>query len=137
METDGDVFTHDHLSALRRVRDRVSRLPGVRGVQNLVSANAFRWDAADEWIEVKPFIEEIPSDRPRSPPCARALAYPCTCAPWCHPTAAPPRSGVSFREMSDGDFIAADLDGRIREDPARRDAPGPRLPRVGAPASRP
>jgi predicted RND superfamily exporter protein len=115
METDGDVFTHAHLSALRRVRDRVSRLEGVRSVQSLVSANTFRWDAAGDWIEIEPFIDEIPSD-----PAAlaalreRALAYPLYVRTLVSPDGRAAALNVSFREMSDGQFIAADLDGRIR-----------------------
>jgi uncharacterized protein len=62
METQQGVFSQEQLSALRRVRDRVSRLPGVRSAQSLVGATSFGYSADEDWIEVKPFVEEIPSD---------------------------------------------------------------------------
>src|SRR5262245_66009508 len=116
METQDGVFTHDHLSALRRVREQVSRLPGVRSVQSVVSANEFRWSAQDDWIEVKPFVDEIPED-----PAAlealreRALANPLFRRTLVSPDGRAAALNVSFREMSDGEFIAADLDGKIRQ----------------------
>ena len=42
-----DVFTHENLGALRRVTDRIRRLPRVRGAESLVEVPAFRY-LADE-----------------------------------------------------------------------------------------
>ncbi|HEX5067665.1 MAG TPA: MMPL family transporter [Myxococcota bacterium] len=114
METRDGVFTQEHLASLRRVRDRVSRLPGVRGAQSLVGATSFRYSADEDWIEVKPFIEEIPSD-----PVAlaalreRALHDPVYLRTLISADGRTAALNVTFREMSDGEFIAADLDGQI------------------------
>ena len=116
METQDGVFTEEHLSALRRIRDRVSRLPGVRSAQSLVGATSFRYSQADDWIEVKPFIEEIPSD-----PAAlaalreRALHDPVYLRTLVSSDGRTAALNVTFREMSDGEFIASNLDGQIRE----------------------
>ncbi|HVN40782.1 MAG TPA: MMPL family transporter [Myxococcota bacterium] len=116
METQQGVFSQEHLSALRRVRDRVSRLPGVRAAQSLVGATTFGYSAPDDWIEVKPFLEEIPSD-----PAAldalreRALHDPLYLRTLVSADGRAAALNVTFREMTDGEFIASDLDGRIAE----------------------
>ena len=61
MET-ADVFTAENLAALRQVSDRIAKLPEVREVKSLVRVTSFRWVPADDWIEIRPLIEEIPSD---------------------------------------------------------------------------
>jgi len=114
METQQGVFTQDHLAALRRVRDRVSRLPGVRAAQSLVGATSFGYSAQDDWIEVKPFVEEVPTD-----PAAldalrdRALRDPLYLRTLVSADGRAAALNVTFREMTDGEFIASDLDGQI------------------------
>ncbi len=110
-----EVFTADNLAALRRASDRISRLPGVEGVKSLVKVTSFRWVESESWIEVRPFIEEIPTDpaelaelRRRA---LRDASYRGTLISADARTAS---LNVSFRKMSDRDFIASDLDGRIR-----------------------
>src|SRR5262245_41907647 len=133
METD-DVFTYEHLSALRRVRDRVSRLKGVRNVQSLVSANSFRYARDDDWIEVKPFIDAIPSDPAALAALrARALADPLYQRTLVSPDGRAAALNVSFREMSDGAFIAANLDGKIRRILDEESAPDRRFHVSGRP----
>src|SRR5262245_30812893 len=61
MET-SDVFRRDNLVALHRVGDAVSRLDGVRQVGSLARVTSFRFDREKDWIEVRPFLEEIPED---------------------------------------------------------------------------
>ena len=116
METRDDVFSDEHLSALRRVRDAVAQLPGVRSAQSLVGATSFRY-VAGRGLDRGEALHRGRSERtrPRSRSCASAR--------WHDPlylrtlvvarTAAPPALNVDFREMSDGEFIAADLDGQI------------------------
>lgn len=116
METDAGVFSEEHLSALRRVRDRVSRLPGVRSAQSLVGATSFGYSAQDEWIEVKPFIEAVPSAPDALAALReRALRDPLYLRTLVSPDGRAAALNVTFREMSDGEFIAADLDGAIHE----------------------
>ncbi len=114
MECD-EVFTPENLGALRRVSDRISRLPGVEGVKSLVEVTSFRWVESEQWIDVGRFIEEIPTDptelaklRRRA---LRDSLYRGTLVSDDGRTAA---LNVSFRKMSDRDFIRSDLDGQIR-----------------------
>lgn len=128
MDTDGGVFDAEHLRALRRITERIRQLPGVRATETLVDATAFRYDAQDDLLAVEPFIDAIPTDadalaRLR----ARALAdrlYPKTVVSRDGRTAA---INVSFRTMSDGEFVAAGLDVAVRDVVASETAPGRRF----------
>ena len=133
MEAD-DVFRTEHLAALRRVSDRIAALEGVRQVQSLTRVTSFRYDPASEWIEVRPLVEEIPTD-------AEALGelrFRATRDPVYRQTlvSADGRAAavnVSFREMTDREFIAADLDGRIRGILAAEERDGRRFHVSGRP----
>ncbi|MBW2267851.1 MAG: MMPL family transporter [Deltaproteobacteria bacterium] len=110
-----DVFRSEHLMALRRVSDAVSRIEGVRGVASLVKVTAFRYDPDEDWIEVRPFIEEIPDSTEEL---ARLRERALTTAPYRRNlisddgrTAA---LNISFKPMTDREFIAAKLDAQIR-----------------------
>ncbi len=115
MDTADGVFAPEQLHALRRIAERIRQLPGVRAAETLVDATAFRYDARDDLLVVEPFIDTIPTDpealaRLR----ARALAdrvYPKTIVSRDGRTAA---INVSFRTMSDGEFVAAGLDDTVR-----------------------
>jgi hypothetical protein len=114
MQTD-EVFRQESLAALRRVSDRLSRIAGVRAVQSLVDVTSFRFVPAQDWIEVRPFIEEIPSALLElSQLRERALRDPVYRRNLVSSDARTAALNVSFRKMSDRDFIAADLDGRVR-----------------------
>jgi predicted RND superfamily exporter protein len=115
METD-DLFTAANLEALRRVGNRLSRIDGVRDVTSLARVTSFRYEPDSDWIEVRPFLDdEVPED-----PAAlaalrdRALQSPIYRDTLVSPDGRTAAINVSFREMTDGDFIAADLDGRIQ-----------------------
>jgi predicted RND superfamily exporter protein len=114
METD-DVFTSAHLRALRRVSDRIRRLPGVRAVESLVDTTTYRYVPETDAVEVGAFIDDIPQDGAALADLRRrALAdrlYPRTLISTDGRTAA---VNVSFRTMSDGEFVARRLDERIR-----------------------
>jgi hypothetical protein len=114
MESD-DVFTAANLGALRRVSDRISRLDGVRRVQSLVDVTSFRYVVAEDWIEVRPLIEDVPTDLAALAELRqRARADPLYDKILLSADARTAAINVSFREMSDGEFIDADLDGAIR-----------------------
>ncbi|HET6304204.1 MAG TPA: MMPL family transporter [Myxococcota bacterium] len=114
METD-DVFRAERLARLRRTTDAIARLPGVRGVQSLTDVLCFRWEPANAWIEVRPFLEEIPSD-----PAAlaelrrRALGDPLYRRNLVSDDGRAAAINVSFRETTDREFIASGLDATIR-----------------------
>ncbi|MGH0032690.1 MAG: efflux RND transporter permease subunit [Myxococcota bacterium] len=133
METE-DVFRAEHLEALRRVTDAVSRLEGVRSVKSLLRVTSFRYVAEDDWIEVRPFIEDVPRDpaeldRLR----ARATGDPLYRKVLVSEDGRAAAVNVSFRKMSDGDFIEADLDGRVRAILAAETVPGRRFHVSGRP----
>jgi predicted RND superfamily exporter protein len=114
MECD-DVFRADHLRALRRVSDAMSRIDGVRSVKSLVRVTTFRYVADQDWIEVRPFVEEIP-DGPQelAELRRRALADSVFQRTLVSPDGRAAALNVSFRQMTDRQFIEADIDGRIR-----------------------
>ncbi|MCP4003657.1 MAG: MMPL family transporter [bacterium] len=123
MQTE-DVFTSSALATLRRVTDRIRRLPGVRGAESLTNTSEFRWDAQREMIEVGDLIDEqLPQSQAQLQELReRVLAdrlYTKTLVSRDGRNAA---INVVFRPMSDGDFVASGLDAdiaRIVEEEAR------------------
>ncbi len=114
METEG-LFRPGTLGRLRTLTDRLARFPEVRRVQSLTDVLAFRWDPAAEWIEVGPFLDEIP----RSPESLADLRRAALTDPLYRRTLVSEDGrtaavNVSFRKMSDQAFIASRLDERIR-----------------------
>jgi len=112
---DGDVFRARHLEALRRVGRGVSRLDGVREVKSLVDVTSFRYEPARDWIEVRPFIEDVPTDpealaRLRE----RALRDPLYRRNLVSADGSAAALDVTFRRMSDRELIASGLDDAIR-----------------------
>jgi predicted RND superfamily exporter protein len=134
MMCEGDVFSRENLEALRRVNDRVARVEGVKNVQSLADVYSFRYVTEEDWIEVRPFLEEVPAD-----PAAlaelreRALQNPVYRRALVSDDARAAALNVAFRTMSDADFIAADLDGQIAAILAEEAAPGRRFHVAGRP----
>jgi predicted RND superfamily exporter protein len=114
METD-DVFRAERLARLRRTTDAIARLPGVRAVQSLTDVLSFRWDPAQAWIEVRPFLEEIPTDPAELAELRRrALGDPLYRRNLISADGRAAAINVSFRDMTDREFIASRLDATIR-----------------------
>lgn len=114
MECD-DVFRAEHLAALRRVSDAISRIDGVRSVTSLVKVTSFRYVPEEDWIEVRPFIEEVPSDPAALAELrARALADPSFRRNLISDDGRTTALNVSFKPMTDLEFIAAGIDAQIR-----------------------
>ncbi|HEY8154321.1 MAG TPA: MMPL family transporter [Myxococcota bacterium] len=133
MET-ADVFTAENLGALRRLSDRIAKLPEVREVKSLVRVTSFRWVPADEWIEIRPLVEEIPSDPAALAALrARALGDPLFRRTLVSDDGRTAALNVSFRKMTDREFITADLDGRIQRLVAEERQPGRRFHVAGRP----
>jgi predicted RND superfamily exporter protein len=129
-----DVFTADNLSRLRRLSEAIERLPGVRRVQSIVDVTSFRWDPAEQWIEVRPLVEDIPSDPAELAALrSRALASPLYRRSLVSADGRAAALNVSFRKMSDRDFIARGLDGRIATLLQGEAAPGVRFSVAGRP----
>ncbi|HEM47658.1 MAG TPA: hypothetical protein ENO23_11510, partial [Alphaproteobacteria bacterium] len=58
----GEVFTWRCLDALDRAGSAIARLDGVRSVSSLTDVTSFRWDPRAQWIEIRPFIDDVPED---------------------------------------------------------------------------
>jgi len=133
METD-DVFTAASLTTLRRVSDRIVAFPEVRDVKSLVHVTSFRWVPADEWIEIRPLVEEIPSDaRELVALRERTLGDPLFRRTLVSEDGRAAALNVSFRKLSDREFIARDLDGRIQRILDEETQPGVRFHVAGRP----
>jgi predicted RND superfamily exporter protein len=114
MET-RDAFSAESLSGLRRVSDRIAVLPEVREVKSLVHVTSFRWVPEDEWIEIRPLIEEIPEDAAQLAALReRSLSDPLYRKTLVSEDGRTAALNVSFHEMTDREFIDADIDGRIQ-----------------------
>jgi len=134
METEDDVFRREHLERLRRVNDAIARLPEVRRVQSLADVTAFRWVPEEDWIDVGPFIEEIPDDPAVLAALRReALEHPLYRRSLVSADGRTAAVNVSFQKMSDREFIASRLDARIAEILAAEAAPGVRFHVAGRP----
>ena len=135
MVTD-DVFTPDNLEALRRISHGVLHLPGVRRAESLVDILSYRFDPAEDWIDVARFIgDEIPRDPAELADLrARALADPI------YPKLVVSRDGsaaainISFQEISDREFVDRGLDDEDPRDRRGRGHADPLVPLRGPPA---
>ncbi|MEN8181176.1 MAG: MMPL family transporter [Myxococcota bacterium] len=125
MEAPGTLFTHEHLARLRRITDAVAQLGGVRRVQSLTDVVSFRYSAEEDWVEVRPLIEDLPRD----PAALEALAERTLRDPLYRHTLVSPdgRSAavnVTFRKMNDREFIASGIDAAIAAIVDQERAPG-------------
>ncbi len=113
MET-ADVFTPAELEAVKRISEAIRRLPSVRSTESLIDATAFRYAPAEDAVRIESLIGEIPTD-----PVALAELRARTLGDRIYPKTIVGRDGrvaainVSFRPMTDGEFVAAGLDGSI------------------------
>jgi predicted RND superfamily exporter protein len=113
LETD-DVFRRERLALLRRVTDAIAKLPEVRSVQSLADVIAFHWDPELESIDVGRFIDEIPeSDAELARLRARALADPLYRRALVSDDGRTAAVNVTFRELTDKQFLEARLEERI------------------------
>ena len=133
LETE-DVFRVEPLSVMRAVNDRLARFPEVRRVQSLTDVVAFRYDAEGDWIEVTSFIDEIPSDPAGLAELRRrALSDPLYRRTLVSEDGRTAAINVTFREMTDQEFIAARLDQRVLRVLEEAAAPGIRFHVAGRP----
>ncbi|MAE96416.1 MAG: hypothetical protein CL910_17340 [Deltaproteobacteria bacterium] len=113
MESD-DLFSHEGLSRLRRITDAIAHLPEVRTVQSLTDVVSFHYDPEADWIEVADFIEEIPTGaKALAGVRERALADPLYERTVVSADARTAAVNVTFRKMTDEEFIRSRLDARI------------------------
>ena len=133
LETD-DVFRRERLLLLRRVTDAIAKLPEVRSVQSLADVIAFHWNAEEESIDVGRFIDEIPeSDAELARLRERALADPLYRRALVSDDGRTAAVNVTFRELTDKEFLDAQLEERIQAILAREQGPGVRFHVAGRP----
>ena len=111
-----DLFTQAGLERLRQVTDEIAHLPEVRTVQSLTDVVAFRYDHENEWLEVTDFIEDIPSDAAELEALrASAVVDPLYRSTLVSEDGRAAAVNVTFRKMTDEEFIRSRLDARILE----------------------
>jgi uncharacterized protein len=127
METE-ELFRAETLEALRRATDRIARFPEVRSVQSLTDVVSFRYDSELESIEVADFIDEIPEQAEALATLrARALSDPLYRRTLISDDGRTAAINVTFRKMTDQQFIEDRLDERIREALDQEERPGIRF----------
>ena len=113
METRG-VFTHANLTALRDLHNRLRRLPGIASVESLAHVLSVAWDAERESVRVEDFVQQIPSEPDRLLEIRkRALDHPVYRKTLISGDGRTAAIDITFHPMSDTEFFALDLDGRI------------------------
>lgn len=134
MESEDGAFARASLETLVRLHHEIARLPGVRRVQSLADAVTFRYDPAEDWIDVGRLFDAVPvADAGLAALRARALADPLLRR---HVVSEDGRTAgvtVRFAEMTDAEFIASGLDDRIQALLAAEARPGLRFHVSGRP----
>ncbi len=111
-----DLFQSEHLEALRRVHDEVARLPGVRRVRSLADVVTFRYDPERDWVDVGRLFDQVPrSEDALGRLRERALGDPLLLHTAVSPDGGTAGLSLSFRSMTDREFIESRLDDRIAE----------------------
>lgn len=109
-----DVFTSERLAVLRRLGDEIRRIPGVRRIRSLVDAIDYRYDAETDTMTVGELIDEIPTDVAALQALkARTIDDPLFRGSIVSGDGRTAAVNVSFRPMTDGEFVAAGIDDRI------------------------
>lgn len=134
MESDAGVFARAPLETLRTLHEEIARLPGVRRVQSLADVVTFRYDAAEDWVDVGSLFDDVPGTEEEMVSLrARALADPLLRRNVVSEDGRTAGITVRFVEMTDSEFIASGLDERIQERVAAAEAPGLRFHVSGRP----
>lgn len=109
-----EVFSVFCLSAIDRVTTRVANLDGIRSVSSLMDVTSFRYEEEEDWVVVEPFMDEVPSDPAELAELKfRALNDPVYRKTIVAEDSRSSAINVRFQELTDGEFIDADLDGQI------------------------
>jgi predicted RND superfamily exporter protein len=133
METD-DVFRPERLRQLEAVTDAIAHLAGVRRAQSLMDVISFRYDPEQDWVEVSSFIDDVPDDPAELAELRRrALADPLYEGNLISADGRTAAINVSFRKMSDREFIASGIDESISEILSRQAGDGVRFYVAGRP----
>ena len=133
METE-DVFARPHLERLERLTGALRGLPGVASVESLARVLSVRYDAEREWVDVSELMERVPTDAQSLAELRRrALADPIYPKTLVSPDGRTAAINITFQPMTDGDFVALELDERIAQILASEQGEGHRFYVAGRP----
>jgi predicted RND superfamily exporter protein len=129
-----DIFTAENLGALRRITHEIARIDGVRAVKSLADVVSFRYDRDNDWVDVGPFLDEVPTAPSELGSLReRAIGDPIYARSIVSPDGRVAAVNVSFHDMSDREFIEGRYDVRIREILEREAVDGRRFYVAGRP----
>jgi predicted RND superfamily exporter protein len=113
METEG-TFERDNLETLHRLTHKLRGLRGVAGVQSLARVLSVDYDAERDIVSVNNFMNRVPeSDEALEALRRRALQDPLYRKTLISGDGRAAAINISFRPMTDAEFVELDLDGQI------------------------
>ncbi len=113
METD-DVFTEDNLSTLVRLTGELRRLPGIAEVESLARVLSIQYDRDRDLVDISNLFRTVPGDKPGLEALReRAMSDPIYRKTLISGDARTTAINITFQPMTDAEFVALDLDGRI------------------------
>jgi predicted RND superfamily exporter protein len=113
METER-TFARDNLEALHRLTHQLRGLPGVASVQSLARALSIRFVASEDMVRVDNFMDRVPEDEASIAELEkRALADPLYRKTLISGDGRAAAINLTFRPMTDAEFVHLDLDGKI------------------------
>ncbi len=111
-----EVFTTSCLSKVEEISAPVARMREVRSLTSLMDATSFRYVPEEDWIEVRPLIDDIPEDAGLLADLReRALSDPVYRRTIVSEDSRAAAINIRFRSMTDAQLIDAQLDARVRE----------------------
>ncbi len=109
-----EVFSVACLSAVERLSIGIAHLPGVRSISSLMDVTSFRWVPEKEWIEIRPFMDAVPtSEDALAERRARALIDPVYRQVLVSTDARTAAVNVGFRKQGDAALIESGVDERV------------------------
>ena len=110
----GDVFTHESLEKLRTLTHRLRGLTGVSEVESLARVPYVRYDRDGETVRADRFFDDVPESSDAIALLRkRALEDPVYRKTLISADGGTAAINITFRPMSDTEFVARDLDGQI------------------------
>jgi len=117
-----DVFTHDVLSRISRIAERLARVEGVHHVVAITNVANVRGN--EDGIDIRPFVKDIPTDPAALAALkAEALGNPIYAGNLVSKDARTAAIVVEFLDFKDSDFIDKGIDDQI--DTIAREEAGP------------
>jgi predicted RND superfamily exporter protein len=109
-----EVFRAECLEAIDRISTEIMQMPEVRSISSLMDVTSFRYVAAEDWVEVRPFIEDVPTDPAELAALReRALDDPVYVRSIVSEDARTAAINIYFQKMTDAELIESRLDDRV------------------------